>query len=279
MQTLGKLNQEKKMNPGESFYTADVAAKYDDVRKKDRYWDWEDEVLAKALALLNSGDYVVDCPFGTGRFLPLYKKYDFKVLGLDISDDMLFEADKKVKQLNLEDKVKLVKADLNEFKYMGEPLKALVSFRLLHLISPENVEDYVNSLAAMPSRYIFLQLFTVYDFSPLLIVKRLGQVFTMDNVSRRDKIVYFVRTVYSIQNKFIPNLRQYFKKKLSSIKNLEVEEGSFCDVSHFHSLKVIEGAFGKKGFIEKQRFELVDLVHVQNESATRATALLVLEKR
>lgn len=276
MQTTGKSNQGKKVNPGESFYTADIAAQYDDIRKKDRYWNWEDEVLEKALTLLSSDDRLVDCPFGTGRFLSLYKKYNLKVLGLDISKDMLFEAEKKVKQLNLEDKVQMMNVDLNEFKNSGEPLKALVSFRLLHLISPGHIEAFVTSLAEMPSCYIFLQLFTVYDYSPMHILKRLGQVFLMNKVSAKDKIIYFARTLYSIHKKLF--VWFYSSSKDNTPKKASDEKAAFCDVTYFHSLHVIEKTVEKKGFFEKERFELMDLIHVQNESATRATALIIFKK-
>jgi len=273
VQTLD--DQRKNLNPGESFYTTEVAANYDDIRKKDRYWNWEDMVLEKSFSLLNSGDNIVDCPFGTGRFLPLYKKLN--IVGIDISEDMLLQAKKKVNEKGMENKVKLFKTDLNEFKSGEHNLKALVSFRLLHLISPDKVEEYTRNLAKMPSQYIFLQVFSVHDFAPMNIISRLGKVLFMGNASLKDKLVYLARTAVHIQKKIFPQLNNVLKK--SSAKNMEqTGKDVFCDVTYYHELARIQKTLNEFKFKEKERFELMDLTHVKTESATRATALLVLKK-
>lgn len=78
---------------GDSYY-GKAAANYEARRIKQAWWHEEHKQLEKCLEELPSEQDVLDVPFGTGRFLPLYSHRKHRVTGLDSSSDMIGEARK-----------------------------------------------------------------------------------------------------------------------------------------------------------------------------------------
>ena len=76
---------------GDTYYK-DIASNYEKKRKKQAWWHVEQEQMAQLLDQLPDGMSVVDIPFGTGRFVPMYRKKGFKIAGLDASEDMILTA-------------------------------------------------------------------------------------------------------------------------------------------------------------------------------------------
>lgn len=75
-------------------YHGSTARTYDAKRQESPKWQAENRIVRGFLADLPSGTTVLDCPVGTGRFLPLYQELGLKVIGVDVSEDMLMEAAK-----------------------------------------------------------------------------------------------------------------------------------------------------------------------------------------
>ncbi len=73
---------------GDSYYGR-VAQNYEKRRKKQGWWDVEQDEMKALLETLPKKLSVVDIPFGTGRFVPFYLERGFDVHGLDASDEML----------------------------------------------------------------------------------------------------------------------------------------------------------------------------------------------
>lgn len=73
-----------------------VAEGYDDKREKTDKWLVEQRVITEWLSELPEGSNVLDCPVGTGRFLPVYEDRQLRVVGADISGDMLYRAAAKI---------------------------------------------------------------------------------------------------------------------------------------------------------------------------------------
>ena len=82
---------------GAGKYNGAIAKGYDAKREDSDKWKAEDRIVGELLSDLPAGTSVLDCPVGTGRFLPLYESKGFRVFGVDISDDMLREASQKAK--------------------------------------------------------------------------------------------------------------------------------------------------------------------------------------
>ncbi|MBT4043882.1 MAG: class I SAM-dependent methyltransferase [Rhodospirillaceae bacterium] len=73
-------------------YVGNVAADYDDQRVEKPHWGREQAVVAQFVANLASGTTVMDVPFGTGRYVDGYLERGLKVIGADISADMIAAA-------------------------------------------------------------------------------------------------------------------------------------------------------------------------------------------
>lgn len=73
-----------------------VAEGYDDKREKTDKWLVEQRVITEWLSELPEGSNVLDCPVGTGRFLPHLVARKLPFVGLDISGDMLVQAALKI---------------------------------------------------------------------------------------------------------------------------------------------------------------------------------------
>ncbi len=70
-------------------YYGKTAAIYNRKRQKQAWWHVEHEEMRQLLARLPEGLSVVDIPFGTGRFVPLYRDRGYDIAGLEISEHMV----------------------------------------------------------------------------------------------------------------------------------------------------------------------------------------------
>ena len=77
-------------------YYGSAARNYDKARINDGTWTAENALIEK---LVTEGP-VLDVPFGTGRYVPIYEKKGLKYLGIDISVDMLKQAKNKYPSAN-----------------------------------------------------------------------------------------------------------------------------------------------------------------------------------
>lgn len=76
---------------GDTYY-GKVAQNYETRRRKQSWWGVEQDEMQSLLTNLPEGLSVLDVPFGTGRFVPFYKKRGYKVTGLDASHEMIEQA-------------------------------------------------------------------------------------------------------------------------------------------------------------------------------------------
>lgn len=113
----------------EKFYTGAHATSYNASRQSGK-WYFENTVLEKYVSTLKKGYRVVDAPVGTGRYFPLYKKYNINVTGFDFSTDMLTEAKKEKERINLT-------MELHQINLIKQPLPhnydILICSRFLNL--------------------------------------------------------------------------------------------------------------------------------------------------
>ena len=72
-------------------YHGNAARNYDRARMNDGTWHAENALIEK---LVTHGP-VLDIPFGTGRYVPIYEQKGLDYLGIDISPDMLAQAKRK----------------------------------------------------------------------------------------------------------------------------------------------------------------------------------------
>ncbi len=84
-----------------SGYKGSVAESYDRKRQKRKKWKLEIAALEKIVSSFAASSLLLDLPLGTGRFMPLYQRGKHRVLGIDISLDMLQQARAKAGEADL----------------------------------------------------------------------------------------------------------------------------------------------------------------------------------
>lgn len=77
-------------------YLGKGAVYYEANRIHKPKWIGEDRKVGEFLSDLPQGTSILDIPCGTGRFFPFFHEKGFKVLGIDISPDMLIKAKKRI---------------------------------------------------------------------------------------------------------------------------------------------------------------------------------------
>lgn len=175
-------------------YRGQKAATYELVRRKQARWHWEEEHVSRMLRALRPSS-VLDCPVGTGRFLPLYGALAAHVLGLDASEEMLALARAKKRrhagrhQLEIGD---AASTGCDDGRY-----DVVVCVRFLDLIDEEAMRAVMRELCRVARRAVVLTIRLGDAYVPksntathdkkkfAALVRRLGFVMT-DIVSFRD---------------------------------------------------------------------------------------------
>lgn len=77
---------------GANKYHGSIAQGYDAKRDTSPKWVIEQKIIEDMISELPEGSTVLDCPVGTGRFLPCYVANGLKFIGMDRSGDMLVQS-------------------------------------------------------------------------------------------------------------------------------------------------------------------------------------------
>ncbi|WP_421995233.1 class I SAM-dependent methyltransferase [Roseococcus sp.] len=140
-----------------SHYRRGHAEKYDAARENQPHWHTEYDAVAQMLSSLR-GARILDAPFGTGRFIPIYQRMDCEVFGADISPDMLAQAQLKADRLKMTD-MQVIEGNI-ELCDLPE-VDAAVCIRFLNLVPPEAAERVVRNLARAARRQLILHIGTI----------------------------------------------------------------------------------------------------------------------
>ncbi len=124
---------------------------------KQDWWHEENRILSKMLKKVPAGSCVLDVPFGTARFLPLYDESNMKVTGLDISHDMLAEA--KRARGDLLKKCQVDLGDARNLPYENDFFDVVVSFRFLDgQVTFEDSKKAILEFCRVTKKYLILEL-------------------------------------------------------------------------------------------------------------------------
>jgi ubiquinone/menaquinone biosynthesis C-methylase UbiE len=118
---------------GADKYHGAIAQGYDKKREESPKWKIEQQVIEKYLDDLPSGDWVVDCPCGTGRFIPYAQRRGLIYLGVDKSEDMLRQAHLKVTD---QMRARFAVADVRALPLNDKQVDAALMIRLTRWLSP-----------------------------------------------------------------------------------------------------------------------------------------------
>lgn len=114
-------------------YYQERARQYEADRERQPSWSAEYSALQGLASGLGRGLSVLDVPIGTGRFIPIYQESDWKVCGLDISEDMLAVARTKGEGL-LGERLELRRGSAKSLPFADQIFDVVVCFRFLQAI-------------------------------------------------------------------------------------------------------------------------------------------------
>jgi ubiquinone/menaquinone biosynthesis C-methylase UbiE len=116
---------------------------------------WKAEYIAVQEGLKGLSGALLDVPCGTGRFFPIYRELGFRVLGLDISEDMLHQAHVK------DDQVQLGTADLGKRLPIADKIADVtVCSQFLKFLTEPELAAVIRELGRVTKSRILCSLFT-----------------------------------------------------------------------------------------------------------------------
>ena len=134
-------------------YISEGAKNYDALREGSKRFRNEEAAFAAFFERVKPRS-VVDCPFGTGRWLPFYRKISGPIIGIDLSEDMLREA-----RLKIEDSpsinVTLTCASVFDYGFKGlsaNPPDILVCTRFVNWVTAPMMKVAISNLSASGAR-------------------------------------------------------------------------------------------------------------------------------
>jgi ubiquinone/menaquinone biosynthesis C-methylase UbiE len=128
-------------------YVGDAATGYDAKRRDRPMWAREEAVLRDMLAPA-AGLRLLDCPVGTGRFLPLWRELGYMPTGADISTDMLEEAAKHSAE------APLYNASIFKLPFPNDAFDIAVAIRIITLIEERDMIKALAELQRVTARRI-----------------------------------------------------------------------------------------------------------------------------
>lgn len=138
MEYLPPIEQQTMHGAGK--YSGAIAAGYDAKRIDDPKWKIEQAIIESWIDQMPDGSTVLDAPMGTGRFVDAYARNKFKVFGLDRQQDMLAQAEMKVKQHpGLEARFRV--GDVRETGLPDKSVDATLNIRITRWLTPAECQQ------------------------------------------------------------------------------------------------------------------------------------------
>lgn len=212
-------------------YNSQVADTYDRDREGEAHWREEQEFLASFVRTHSIGR-VLDMPVGTGRFLEFYAQAK-RVVGIDISDDMLRVSADKIKVLGMKH-VALVKGDATAVEYPDGEFETIICFRLVHLLPPAVVPLLFAELARLSCGTVLVQVYAAIGDRRDL-VEKLGSLAgrIVRRLVRRQKTPWSHIRSYPHREDFILAAARRAGLRLLEAHSLSHYEGSAVQVLEF----------------------------------------------
>ena len=129
---------------GAGKYHGAVAKGYDAKRVKDEKWVCEQRIIEDMLSDLPPDSTILDCPVGTGRFIPFYQDKGFQILGMDLQEDMLREAARKADPKRARGELRI--GDVRATGLEDRSVDAAVMCRLSRWLSPDDCQVALREL-------------------------------------------------------------------------------------------------------------------------------------
>jgi ubiquinone/menaquinone biosynthesis C-methylase UbiE len=137
----------------ETVYRGKTATQYDKKRRGRRKWKREMRIIQDVVKEFNSETTILDVPFGTGRFLPIYKKFNHRTLGIDVSADMLKIAKTRTTPVS---KCPLVIGDAVNLPLRSKTFDYVVCIRLLNWVTTPKLKEIIQEFHRVAKKGILI---------------------------------------------------------------------------------------------------------------------------
>lgn len=144
--------------PAATKYLGGIAEGYLHRRENHPTWAWEQAQVERFVQSRPSGLTVLDVPLGTGRYVPIYLQRGWRVLGCDISADMVSEAERSLGPESFRQcDVRVAPAE--RLPWMDHSIDVIVSSRFIQWL-PElrHVDRVIGEFSRVGAGQLFLQL-------------------------------------------------------------------------------------------------------------------------
>ena len=135
-------------------YSGQGAKNYDARRESSVRYKNEEAAFAKFFEEVKPRS-VIDCPLGTGRWLPFYQNIEGSIIGVDLSVDMLDQAKAKAKDLNLQN-VTMISGSVLDFEFCQYSEVApdlLVCTRFLNWVNESMMRAAIANLSSSGAKW------------------------------------------------------------------------------------------------------------------------------
>lgn len=130
-------------------YYGDDAVNYEKKRSNTAKWEGEGRKVREFLNRLMAGSSVLDIPCGTGRFFDFYKDRRLKVLAMDVSPDMIAQAQHKAAP-----NIRLDVGSIFDMEVCGI-FDVVLCIRFLNLIEPKDLERAFSEMQRVGRSIVF----------------------------------------------------------------------------------------------------------------------------
>lgn len=139
---------------GAGKYYGPIASGYDAKRENDPKWTIEQRIIEDMLSDLPGGldddgqpkTTILDCPVGTGRFIPFCVEKGFYILGMDKSGDMLKQAQAKVAPLMARAMGELREGDVRATGLPDKSVDVAINCRITRWLSPSDCQQMLREM-------------------------------------------------------------------------------------------------------------------------------------
>lgn len=143
---------------GDSYYGS-RATDYDEIRQRQAWWDTENKAVKTVIESLSGIGNVLDVPCGSGRFFDTYLQNELKVTGLDASDEMLAEAEKRPELSEPSFDAVLIRGDAKNMPFPDDSFDIVVCFRFLQtIVNFGEAKEVIEEIQRVSSRYALIEL-------------------------------------------------------------------------------------------------------------------------
>lgn len=156
---------------GKYAYSGAIASKYESDRLAEPLWAAEQEYVKQWVSTLPPNTSVIDVPVGTGRFLAMYAERRLRVLGVDVSSDMIAEARGKASECRSD--CELLVGDAEALGLPDKSFDYVLCWRLAHLLPPPVLGKVLREFSRVSRNGVVVEVLSLHERGGSPIISRI----------------------------------------------------------------------------------------------------------